>query len=461
MNGGSSNISTVVIIGAGLAGAKAAESLRGWGFEGRVVLAGEESLRPYERPVLSKDYLGGTVGFDDAAVHDEGFYNAHHIDLVTSTRATAIDVAASRVTLEPGGSLAYDRLLLATGAEPRKLDVSGSDLEGVFSLRTVRDADAIRAAAPAGARAVVIGAGLLGSEVAASLRRTGAEVALVGRGSVPLERVLGPEVGRAWRDLHVERGVELHLGVEVSSLAGRGSVDEVRLSDGTSLGCDLVVAGISAIPRTELAEAAGLEMRNGVVTDDHLETSVPRIFAAGDVANAYHPVFHDHIGAGHWWAALTQGPVAAANMLGHRGTYDWMPYFSSKQFDLMMEYTGFAPHWDDVVVRGDVATRSFVAFYVKEGAVRAGMNANVPGVARHIRTLVESGATVEPALLADPGVDMAELAERVGRTGAPERSGLGAGLRQWYETCPCCLSQALPEVKQRFDEERTPPSRVR
>lgn len=477
MTGTAKDTSTFVIVGAGLAGAKAAESLRGWGFEGRVVLVGEETLPPYERPPLSKDYLRGTVGSDAAAVHDVGFYDTHGIELLTSTRVTSIDVASASVAMEPGGPLHYGRLLLATGARPKKLAVPGSGLDGVFSLRNLGDTDAIRAAAQPGTRAVVIGAGLLGCEVAASLRRSGVEVAMVGRSSVPLQRALGPTVGRVWQTLHADHGVELHLGTEVASLAGSGSVDEVRLSDGTKLGCDLVVTCIGVSPKTELAETAGLEVRDGVVVDEHLETSVPGIFAAGDVADAYHPLFGDHVRAEHWWTALTQGPVAAANMLGNHAVYDWIPYFSSKQFDLMMEYTGFARTWDDVIIRGDLASRSFMAFYLSDGVVRAGLNANVPGAARHIKALVASHRAVDPALLADPGMDLAALARTGAGTKATPSSepvgmdsegasvdedhatshgelGLSSGMREWYETCPCCLSQALPAAKQALDEER-------
>ncbi len=476
--------STFVIVGAGLAGAKAAESLRGWGFEGRVVLVGEETLSPYERPPLSKDYLRGEVGFDAVAVHDADFYETHGIELLSSTRVTSIDVASASVVMEPGGPLRYDRLLLATGARPNKLAVPGSGLDGVFSLRNLGDTDAIRAAAQPGTRAVVIGTGLLGCEVAASLRRSGVEIAMIGRSSVPLERALGPTVGRAWQTLHADHGVELHLGTGVASLAGRGSVDEVRLSDGTKLGCDLVVACIGVVPQTELAEAAGLEIRDGVVVDEHLETSAPGVFAAGDVADAYHPLFGDRFRVEHWWAALTQGPVAAANMLDNHAIYDWIPYFSSEQFDVTMEYTGFARTWDDVVIRGDLASRSFMAFYLSDGEVRAGLNANVPGGARHIKALVTSRRVVDPALLADPETDLAALtmtgegstaalasgSPRMDSEGAHVETdhvtshgevGMSPGMRAWYDTCPCCLSKVLPQVKQALDEERAASSAAR
>lgn len=405
------NTEQFVIVGGGLAGAKAAESLRGWGFDGRVILIGDEPVRPYERPPLSKSYLRGKSAFEDAAVHPVDYYAERNIELLSATEVIGIDTAAKEVSLRPGGKLGWDRLLLATGARPRRLDVAGSDLAGVFYLRTVADADAIRTAAASAARAVVVGAGWLGAEVAASLRRLGLEVAMVDPASVPLESALGPEVGSVFADLHAGHGVDLHLGTKVESLAGDGRIEGVGLADGTSLAADLVVVGIGVLPRTELAETAGIEVDSGIVVDCHLETSVPGVFAAGDVANAYHPLLRSRVRVEHWFSALTQSPTAAANMLGHKAVADWVPWVSSKQYDFYIEYTGHAVDWNRVVVRGDMASRVFVAFWLdEEERVLAGLSANVAGMARHIKALVASGRPVEPARLADPDLDLGQLA---------------------------------------------------
>lgn len=402
---------TVVIVGAGLAGAKAAESLRAWGFDGRVVLVGEEPVRPYERPALSKSYLRGRSDFESATVHGPGFYQEKGIELLTSTAVTRLDPGAREVELE-SRRLRYDRLLLATGARPRALDVPGSDLGRVFHLRTVADAEALRTAARAAGRAVIVGTGWVGTEVASSLRRLGLEVALVGRSSVPFHQTLGLEIGQVFAAVHTDHGVRLHLGATVESLQGRRWVEGVRLADGTTLACDLVVAGLGAIPRTELAEAAGLAVGEGILTDSRLETSSPGIFAAGDVANLLHPVLGERLRVEHWWGALTQGPVAAANLLGHRASYDWIPTFTSRQHDVLVEHTGHAASWDQVVVRGDLAARRFVAFWLRGGRLMAGLNANTPGMARHIRALV--GKEVDHRLLADPGEDLEAIAAGAG-----------------------------------------------
>ncbi|MGH9066758.1 MAG: NAD(P)/FAD-dependent oxidoreductase [Acidimicrobiales bacterium] len=403
---------TFVIVGAGLAGAKAAESLRAWGFDGRVVLVGEEPLRPYQRPPLSKSYLRGRSGFEEATVHPASFYEDKEIELLTSTRVTRIDPRANEVELSPGErELPYDALLLATGARPRPLTVPGADLGRVFHLRSFSDAEALRRAARAASKVAVIGTGWVGTEVAASPRRLGLEVVLVGRGAVPLQRALGPEVGQVFADLHTTHGVEVHLGVGVEALGGRRWVEEVRLTDGSVLHCDLVVAGLGALPRAGLAQAAGLAVADGVLTDSQLETSAPGIFAAGDVANLPHPALPGRIRVEHWWGALTEGPVAAANMVGQRAVYDWIPTFTSKQFDLLVEYTGQATGWDQVVVRGDPASGSFVAFWLQGGRMLAGLNANAPGLARHIQALVTNGQPVDPRQLADPDVDLAALGQ--------------------------------------------------
>jgi 3-phenylpropionate/trans-cinnamate dioxygenase ferredoxin reductase subunit len=304
-----------VIVGAGLAGAKAAETLREEGFDGRIVLVGAEPERPYERPPLSKDYLRGEIR-EKPYVHDEGFYAEREIDLRTSTRAENIDVAASELVLHGGERLRFDRLLLATGAEPRRLRIRGSDLDGIHYLRTIGDSEAIRERIEASERLVTIGAGWIGAEVAASARERGCEATVMEMASVPLERVLGPEVGALYRDVHTDRGVEFLADTGVKAFEGDGKVRAVTTTDGRRIEANFVVVGVGVAPRTELAEAAGLSIENGVLVDELLQTSAPGVFAAGDVANALHPLYGERIRVEHWANALHQGPAAARSMLG-------------------------------------------------------------------------------------------------------------------------------------------------
>jgi 3-phenylpropionate/trans-cinnamate dioxygenase ferredoxin reductase subunit len=405
-----SSSETFVIVGGGLAGAKAAQTLRDEGFEGRILLFGDEACLPYERPPLSKAYLRGEVGFDAAAVHDADFYKTREIELNTSTTVTGIEPNGSEVRLLTGEQVRYDRLLLATGAKPRRLSTPGSQLRGVHYLRSVADADAIRNSITPSAPLVVIGAGWIGAEVAASARQLGSEVAMVAPGSVPLERVLGKEIGGIFRDLHTEHGVDLHLGVGVVSLDGTDRIEAVRLSDGTILPAATVVVGVGVDPQTDLADAAGLKVDNGVVTDEHLETSVPGIYAAGDVANVFYTAYGTGIRLEHWSAALYQGPVAAKNMLGHQVTYDKVPYFFSYQYELGMEYRGWAAEFDQVVIRGDRPKREFIAFWLRNGYVAAAMNTNVWGQGEAIEALIRARRPIDLAGLADPGTDLEGLA---------------------------------------------------
>jgi 3-phenylpropionate/trans-cinnamate dioxygenase ferredoxin reductase subunit len=401
---------TFVIAGGGLAGAKAAETLREEGFDGHVLLCGDEPVRPYERPPLSKDYLRGEAGFDDAAVHAEDFYAEHDIDLRTSCAVEVLDTVTSEVRLSTGERVHYERLLLATGAEPRRLRVPGSELAGIHYLRTVADSDAIRTVATSGVPLVVIGAGWIGAEVAASSRQLGADVAMVDPMAVPLERVLGPEVGAIYRDLHLSKGVRLHLGVGLESFAGDGAVEEVRLSDGTILPAGAVVVGVGVTPRTQLAEAAGIESDNGIVTDACLATSAPGVYAAGDVANTFSTRYGTRIRLEHWSAALNQGPVAAKNMLDLETPYEKLPYFYSDQYELGMEYRGWTAHPERVVFRGDPAGGEFIAFWLEGGVVAAAMNANVWDQNDAIEALLAAGRPVDAEALADPGTDLASLA---------------------------------------------------
>jgi len=413
---------TFVIVGASLAGAKAAETLRTEGFEGRVVLIGEETERPYERPYLSKEYLRGDKPAAKLYVHNEGFYADNDIELLTGTRVESLDPGAREVTLSGGSTMAYSRLLLATGAAPRRLALPGADLPGVRYLREMADSDALRTAITAASRVVVIGAGWIGSEVAASARQLGAEVAIVGPEAVPLERVLGPRVGGVYRDLHAEHGVDLHLSTQIEAIVGNGAAQGVRTTDGSVIEGDLVVVGVGASPRDELAREAGLTLENGIVVDEFLRTSAPDVFAAGDVAATWNTRYNKRIRLEHWANALNQGPTAARNMLNgsskdskdstdHPMTaYAKLPYFYSDQYDLGMEYNGYATDWDHVVFRGDPSAGEFIAFWLRDGRVLAGMNANIWDQGDAIKAIVRGGTIVDTDALADPSVPLADLA---------------------------------------------------
>jgi len=410
---------TFVIVGASLAGGKAAETLRDLGFEGRVVLIGSEPERPYQRPPLSKDYLSAKVGLEKVYLHAEDFYASHEIELRTATTVERIEPGSSEVVLAGGERLGYDRLLLATGAEPRRLSLPGADLDEIYYLRTLPDSERLRERIERGGKLVVVGAGWIGCEVAAAARQAALEVTVIDPSSVPLEHVLGVEVGAIYRDIHTDHGVEMLLGTGVDAFEGDRRVERVRTSDGRVIDCDFVVAGIGAIPRTELAAGTKIVVYDGLLTNQHLETEVEGIFAAGDVANARHPLFGG-LRVEHWSNALHQGPTAARNMLGgadandpvldHPVAYDRIPYFYSDQYDVGMEYSGHAPAWDEVVIRGDVAGREFIAFWLKDERILAGMNVNVWDVPAQIQALIRSHLRVDRDRLADPSTPLTELA---------------------------------------------------
>jgi 3-phenylpropionate/trans-cinnamate dioxygenase ferredoxin reductase component len=396
--------STFVIVGAGMAGGKAAETLREEGFDGRIVLLGAEPERPYERPPLSKDYLRGEAERSGVYLQEDGgWYAEHDVELRTSTAAASLDVAGSAVVLEDGERVGYDALLLATGAEPKRPPIAGADLDGVHVLRTFEDSDALRAVLDGGGRLVVIGAGWIGCEVAASARQRGMDVTVVEPQSVPLERVLGPELGAIYRDVHLDHGVELRLGDGVEAIEGSGGAERVRTSDGAVLDCSAVVLGVGVAPRTGLA--GELAVDDGILVDARLRTSAENVFAAGDVANHDHPLL-GRLRVEHWANALEQGPAAARAMLGRDVTYDRVPYFFSDQYDVGMEYAGHSRPGDEVVFRGDPATREFIAFWLRDGRLVAGMNVNVWDVNEQIQALVRDGATVDPDRLRDPDVEL-------------------------------------------------------
>ena len=416
---------TYVIVGAGLAGAKAAEALRMEGFDGRVVLIGDESEHPYERPPLSKDYLRGEAA-GRPYVHAKSFYRDHGIELLTSTRVTGLDAGMRELLLEGDRRLGYDRLLLSTGAIPRRLDLPGAKLDGIHYLRTLADSERIGARIGRGGRMVVVGSGWIGAEIAASARDKGCEVTMLEMGSLPLERSLGPEVGRIYLDLHRSHGVEFLPETTVERFEGESSVERLVTQDGAVIETDFVVVGVGVSPRTGLVETAGLRVDNGILVDEHLEASVPGIFAAGDVASAHHPFYRRHLRVEHWANALNQGPVAARAMLGKPAVYGEIPYFFSDQYETGMEYSGYATEWDEVVFRGDVSARKFIAFWLKDERLVAGMNMNVWDVSDPIRELIRSRQQLNPRALADPDVPLSQLLEPEVEVDEESAGALGA-----------------------------------
>ena len=403
---------TFVIVGASLAGAKAAETLREQGFGGRVVLIGAESEPPYERPPLSKDLLLGKGEREQVFVHPPAWYDEHQIELWLGAPVTAIDRAAHEVEVA-GERVGYDKLLLTTGSTVRRLVVPGADADGVLSLRTLTDSERILAALRPEARLVVVGAGWIGLEVAAAGREHGAEVVVVEQAELPLQRVLGDELATVFADLHREHGVDFRFGASVQEIrTAAGRVSGVLLAGGSELPADAVVVGVGIRPATELAEAAGLEVDNGILVDASLCSSDPDIYAAGDVANSFHPLYGQRLRVEHWANALAGGPAAARAMLGEDVVYDAVPYFFTDQYDLGMEYAGYAPpgEYDDVVLRGETTgSREFVAFWTSGGRVLAGMNVNVWDVTDDIQELIRSGRQVDRAKLADPDVPIDQL----------------------------------------------------
>ncbi|MEW9528396.1 NAD(P)/FAD-dependent oxidoreductase [Microbispora sp. NPDC049125] len=409
-----------VIVGAGLTGAKAAEGLREAGFTGRVVLIGEEAEPPYERPPLSKGYLLGNQPRDKAYVHEPAWYAEHDIELLLGVRATGLDPAGHTLTLDRHEPLRYDKLLLATGSRVRRLDVPGGELDGVRYLRTLPDADALIERLPHAGRVVVVGAGWIGLETAAAARSRGCEVTVVELDSAPLRRVLGDDMAAVFAGLHEAHGVEFRFGAGVREFRGDGGrLTSVALTDGTELPADLAIVGVGITPATELAEAAGLAVDDGVAVDAALRTSDPDIFAAGDVAAVAHPLLGRRVRVEHWSNALNGGTAAARSMLGEPVVYDRIPYFFTDQYDLGMEYSGWVPAdgYDEVVRRGDASVAEgkapeFVAFWVSEGRVLAGMNVNVWDVTEGIQARVRaghSGTTVDLAKLADQSVPLDEV----------------------------------------------------
>ncbi len=410
-------VESVVIIGGGLGGGKAAEALREQGYRGSISLISNEADAPYERPPLSKGYLAGQAPFEDALVHPLPWYREQDVDLRMSTSATAFDKDGHTVTLSDGTTLAYDKLLLATGAIPRALRVPGADAENVLYLRRHADADAIRTTFGDGRRLVIIGAGWIGLEVAAAARGQNTDVTIVEMAELPLLGVLGPEIAQTFADLHAANGVRLCLGAELVEITvDGGRASGVRLADGTLIPADAVVVGVGVTPDVALAEAAGLTTDNGVLVDASLRTSDPDVYAVGDIANHAHPTLNTRVRVEHWATALNQPATAVAAMLGSEGAdgvYSELPYFFSDQYDLGMEYIGYTARdvTHRLIVRGDLAGREFVGFWLDESnRIKAAINVNVWDVIDAVKPLITDGTVVDPARLANPDVAYGELA---------------------------------------------------
>jgi 3-phenylpropionate/trans-cinnamate dioxygenase ferredoxin reductase component len=403
-----------VIVGASLAGASAAQTVRDEGFDGPVVLIGDETELPYERPPLSKDYLMGKSGREKIYAHPAEWYAENDVELRLGETVIGIDRGAREVSLGSGARVPYAKLLLTTGSSPRRLSVPGVNAEGVHYLRRVDDSDRIKAAIEASSRIAVIGAGWIGLETAAAARTAGLEVTVVEVAELPLLRVLGREVAQVFADLHAANGTDLVFGAHVAEITvSHNRADGIRLADGSHIRADAVVVGVGITPNVGLAADAGLAVDNGVLADARLQTSDPDIFAAGDVANAFHPGYGKHLRVEHWSNARHQPRAAAKAMLGQEVSYDRVPYFYTDQYDLGMEYAGYVEPdgYDRVVFRGDVPGREFIAFWLgADGRVLAGMNVNIWDVNDTLAALVRSRKPVDPAALQDPATPLDSLA---------------------------------------------------
>jgi 3-phenylpropionate/trans-cinnamate dioxygenase ferredoxin reductase component len=395
-----------VIVGGGLAGAKAAEALRDKGFDGHVVLFATESHLPYERPPLSKEYLAGKKKLDEFTPHPAEWYRDQQVELRLGTPVTAVHSHGHLVGLTDDSTLPYEKLLLATGSAPRRPPIPGADADRVHYLRTVDDSDALNAALTKDASLAIVGGGWIGLEVAADARQRGAHVTVVEAAELPLLGALGPEAAQVFAKLHRDNGVDLRLGAKVEEITtADGAATGLRLGDGSTIDADAVLVAVGAAPNTDLAQAAGLTMGadRGVLVDSTLCTSDPDIYAVGDIASAQHPLFGTRIRTEHWANALKQPAVAVAGMLGNPTEYDELPYFFTDQYDLGMEYVGWAPDYERAVFRGDVDGREFVVFWLdSENRVLAGMNVNVWDVLDDVKALIRSQSPVDADKLADP-----------------------------------------------------------
>jgi 3-phenylpropionate/trans-cinnamate dioxygenase ferredoxin reductase component len=398
-----------VIVGASLAGATAAATLREEGFDGDVILIGTEPAFPYERPPLSKTFLRGESTIQEAMVRPESFYVDNRIETRFGTTVTAVDTSARTLTVAGGDPVPYDMLLIATGARNRRFPIPGIDLEGVLDLRTLPDAAEIRAEMIPGRRALLAGMGFIGSEVAASLRQRGLEVHVVAGGKAPLDRVLGEDVGRVIEGIHRDHGVEMTFDDRVEAFDGNGRVRSVKTANGLSLGCDLVVLGLGVEPVTGFLDGSGVDLDDGVTVDEYCRANVAGVFAAGDVANHFHPVFGRRIRTEHWQNAREQGRVAALNMMGRDTPYDVIHWFWSDQYEHTIQYAGHHREWDDLVIRGSLGARNFAAFYMLEGRVQAVVSVDRPSDVSDSMDLIRGGGRADPAKLRDETIDLGSL----------------------------------------------------
>ena len=398
-----------VIVGASLAGATAAIMVREESAGDTVTLIGAEREPPYERPPLSKAYLRGEVTFDDALVRPSAFYAEHGIETMFGVRARRVDAAARVVELEDHRRVPFEALLIATGGRNRRTSIPGGELEGIYGLRTRQDADRIRAEMIPGRRVVVVGMGFIGSEVAASLRQAGLEVVAIEPATTPLFRVLGEAVGQTIAELHRAHGVRTIFEDAVAAFEGTRRVSCVVTKGGLRLECDFVVVGIGIEPVVDLLDGSGIHVDNGVVVDQYCQTNVAGIYAAGDVANHYHPIFGRQMRVEHWQNAIKQGAAAARNMLGTRVAYDDVHWFWSDQYDANLQYVGFHTTWEQLVVRGQLDSSSFLACYVNEGRIDAAVGLNRAKDVRRIMPLIKARRPVNLDHIRDESVDLRSL----------------------------------------------------
>jgi 3-phenylpropionate/trans-cinnamate dioxygenase ferredoxin reductase subunit len=399
-----------VIVGASLAGGTAAVTLREEGFGGRVVLIGEEPQPPYERPPLSKEYLREEQPFEDALIRPLDFYASNDIETHLGTRAIWVDPVDKTVELADAERVRYDKVLIATGSRNRRFPIPGLDLEGVYDLRTVEDCDRIRKEIGPHRRAAVVGMGFIGSEIASSLRQLDVEVVAVEGGKVPLYRALGEEVGRVMEHIHRDHGVEMIFEDHVTGFEGEGRVERIVTQSGRKIDCDFAVVGVGVEPVTDVVTGSSVDVDNGIAVDEYCRTNVDGVFAAGDVTNHYHPIFRQRMRVEHWHNALNQGAAAARNMMGIASAYDEIHWFWSDQYDYNLQYAGFNREWDDLIVRGSLEERDFIAFYVKGGLVAAAVGMNRGRDVRRAMQLIKARATIDPKQLRDDDLDLRELA---------------------------------------------------
>jgi len=403
---------TIVIVGAGHAGGRAAQALRAAGFEGRVVLIGAETYPPYERPPLSKELMTSDDPLDKARLHKDEFYAEKDIELRTGVRAEAIDPTAKTVTLSDGETLAYDKLLLTTGGAVRRLPAPGAELDGVFYVRDFDDTQAIRARLEPGIRVAVIGGGFIGLETAASARRRGCEVTVIEATDRLMGRAVAPEVGEYFETVHRDHGVDVRLSTKVARILGDGKVEGVELEGGEAIPADLVVVGIGIVPATELAEQAGIECDNGIVVDEYGRTSDPNVWAAGDVANQPNAFLGNRVRLESYQNAQDQAMHVARNMIADEPTpYEDSLWVWTDQYDVNLQMAGQPDDYDQVVTRGDPDSGSFTLFYLKDGRLVAVNTINAGRDMRAAQRLMQSGKTFDPTRLADPEEKLIKLAK--------------------------------------------------